>query len=136
MKYKILPHTADLRLKIYGKDYEELFQNAALGLANILYNNIAKKEKFIRGFENVSMESSDAITLLVGFLNEILSLSNIEKKVYPRVKILRISPTAIDAHILGVPVDHFDEDVKAVSYHNAEVRETDGGLETELVLDI
>ncbi len=135
-RYKILPHTADIRLKVYGKDYEELFQNAAFGFANILFNDVEKLIKRARGHKKILIESVDVAALLVDFLNNLLAESNIEKKVFPRIKILRISPKLVEAQLFGVSVDHFDEDVKAVSYHNAEIRKTDKGLEAELVLDI
>ena len=35
-KYEILPHPAELRLRIYGKTLEELFINAAFALAETL----------------------------------------------------------------------------------------------------
>jgi len=44
MKYKDLPHTADLRLEIYGKSLEKLFENSAEALAHILYRR-SKKDK-------------------------------------------------------------------------------------------
>jgi len=39
-KYKILPHPAELRLRIYGKTIEKLFENAAEAMANILNSKI------------------------------------------------------------------------------------------------
>jgi SHS2 domain-containing protein len=136
MRYKILSHTADLRLKVFGDDYEKLFVNAALGLANILFEDYKKLIKRARGHKKITVESENTGTLVVDFLNKILSESNIEKKIFPRIKILRVSPKVVEAQLFGVLVDHFDEDVKAVSYHNAEVTEEDGKLEITLVLDI
>ena len=136
MHYKILSHTADLRLKVFGDDYEELFVNAALGLANILFEDYKKLIKRARGYKKITVESENTGTLVVDFLNKILSESNIEKKIFPRIKILRVSPKVVEAQLFGISVDHFNEDVKAVSYHNVEVREKEGKLEITLVLDI
>lgn len=137
MRYKVLPHTADLRLRIYGKDYEELFQNAALGLANILQKDAEKKLKLARGAEKVTIEADGVETLLVSFLNQILSVSNINKKVYPKVKILYFSPQKVETQLSGMAVDGFDEDIKAVSYHEVEIEKNkDGIFETTVVLDI
>ena len=135
-RYRILSHTADMRLRAYGKELDELFQNAALGLANVLSENSERLIKRAKGFEKIEVEGSDAGELLVNFLNEILTRSNIDKKIYPRAKILRISPTLVEAHIFGVSVDGFSEDVKAVSYYDAEIKKGDGGLEATLILDI
>jgi SHS2 domain-containing protein len=137
MRYKILPHTADLRLKAYGENLEELFQNAALGLARVLCKDAEKKLKFARGAEKVGAEADGAEVLLVNFLNQILSLSNINKKVYPKVKILYLSPQKVEAQISGISVGGFDEDVKAVSYHGVKIEEDKNGfLEAPVILDI
>jgi SHS2 domain-containing protein len=36
MKYEILPHTADLRIRAYGASLSELFRNALRGLGAVL----------------------------------------------------------------------------------------------------
>lgn len=107
MKYKILSHTADLRLEVYGKTLEELFINAAEALSDILVpegslrqkklgtsdvrpakagSPAAKKKIFgtseVQQPERIELRSSNINTLLVDFLNEILARSNINKKVY------------------------------------------------------
>jgi len=136
-RFRVLSHTADLRLKIFGKNETELFQNAALALAYILFNDIERRLRFIRGYDSIRAEAADINTLLVNFLNELLTRSNVQKKVYPRLKILRFSPQVIEAQAAGFPVDYFDEDVKAVSYHEAAIKKNKRGiLETTLVLDI
>ncbi|MGC9046704.1 MAG: archease [Minisyncoccia bacterium] len=134
--FQILGHTADIRLKVVGKDYEELFKNSALGLAKILDNNFEKKIKFIRGFEKIVINADNYDILLVNFLNEILTKSSINKKVYPLVKILKLSPLNIEAHISGYSINRFDKDVKAISYHQSQIIKTKRGLEVIFVLDI
>lgn len=136
-RYKVLSHTADLRLQVFGGGYEELLKNAVLGLGNILSKGVEKKMKLTRGFEKVEVEASDREVLLVNFLNEVIALSSINKKVYPKVKVLRISPFVVEAQVFGVPVEKFDKDVKAISYHNAYISKTDKGiLKVTLTLDI
>ncbi|MBI4033959.1 MAG: archease [Candidatus Brennerbacteria bacterium] len=135
-RYQVLPHIADLRLKIYGKDMAELFENAALGLAHVLSKDAEKKLKLARGAEKITVEADEAGTLLISFLNRILSVSNINKKVYPKVRILYFSPQKIEAQISGIAIDGFDEDVKAVSYHDAKIEKNKDIFETTIVLDI
>lgn len=136
MRFRILPHTADMRLEVFGKSYGELLENAIAGLANVLCPEAEKKKKLGRGFEKISVQGPDKSTLLVNLLNEALTLSIINKKVYPRLKILKLSPRDVEAHLFGVKVDHFDKDLKAVSYHDAEIKETNKGLKATLVIDI
>ncbi len=136
-RFQILPHTADLRLKVYGKDLPELFENAALGLAHVLKEGAEKKLKLARGAEKISTEGDGVETLLVSFLNQILSLSNINKKVYPKVKILYFSPQKIEAQISGIPVSGFDEDIKAVSFHEVRIEKNEEDIfNATLVFDV
>lgn len=137
MRYRILSHTADLRLKVYGKDLEELFQNSVIGLSEIIFEGAEKMIKRVRGFEKIKVKASDPETLLVGFLSDVLTMVHTNQKVYVRAKILKISPVLVEAQVSGFSVPGFQKDVKAVSYHDVEVkRNKKGTLETTLTLDI
>jgi len=43
--FKILEHTADMRIRVQGHTEEEVFQSAALALAAILYPEYEKFKK-------------------------------------------------------------------------------------------
>lgn len=134
MRYRILSHTADLRLEVYGKTIEELFENATLALANILAPNV--KEKISTGLKaKLVVESASQNILLPDFLNEILAKSQIEKAIYFLEKI-KISGNRVEADLSGIRVDKFDEDVKAVTYHEVDIRKEGDLWKTKLVLDI
>jgi len=138
--FKIIEHTADLRLQVFGHNYEELFQNAVLGLNSILVNEKLRKVYYKKtpvGFEKIKIEGLDINSLLVNFLNEILTQSQINKKIYTRVKFLRFSEKFLEAHIFGVFIDYFDKDIKAVTYHGVEIKKNKRGIfEVVLTLDI
>jgi SHS2 domain-containing protein len=139
MRYKILPHTADLRLKIFGKTEEELFSNALLGLAAVIKKDAEKlaKRKPAGGYEKIVIEGHNREELLISFLNEVLVQANINKKIYIWVKFLKLSPYILEAHIFGTSVDHFDEDVKAVTYHDVKITQNKRGIfEVTITLDI
>ncbi len=142
-KYKLLEHPAELRIRIYGKTKEELFKNAALALADILKHNAklrmnantAKKER-------LKIKSVDIDSLLVNFLNEILARSQINKCVY-KISELKTQNSLLSATLIGYPVDHFDEDIKAVTYQDVDIKLTTKNLklktkewQTDLVFDI
>lgn len=138
LPFKLLSHTADVRLQVFGHNREELFQNAMFGLSSILFKDFDKlKKKLPAGFEKLKIEASDINALLVNFLNQVLTQSQINKKVYNRIKFLKFSEIALEAQIFGVVVDHFDEDVKAVTYHEAKIEQNKRGIfEITLTLDI
>ncbi len=138
-KFEALPHTAELRLRIYGKTIEELFSNAAEAMADTLkhnanlrmYADAAKKEK-------IKIKSIDPNSLLVDFLSEILAKSQINKCVY-LVSNLKLNPIpyTLNAICIGYPVERFDEDVKAVTYYGVDIKKNLQGIrQTEIVIDI
>lgn len=135
MPFKIIEHTADVRLLIQGHTEEELFQNAVAGVMHVVKRDVPKKPPV--DFEKVQAEGGDVYTLLINFLNEVLAQTQIKKKIYGRVKFLRFSVTGLEAQVFGALVESFDEDVKAVTYHGGDIkRNARGILQTEIVLDI
>jgi len=148
-KYEVLEHPAELRLMIYGKTIEELFINAAEAMANILSSKFKevqppKVDSQYLEVEPLKIESVDLNSLLVDFLSEILAKSQINKCVYlvSKIKITQLpnysitkSPS-LEAEFIGYPVEHFDEDIKAVTYEDLNIQKINGIWQTILVFDI
>jgi len=135
MKYKILEHKADIKIKVFGKTLEELFKNAALAMAQIL-----KRDPKLRIHPNASKEkmkikSLGREILLVDFLNEILARSQINKCLY-RVSSFKIQDSSIEAELISYPVESFDEDIKAATYHDLKISQKDGRFEVVILFDI
>lgn len=142
-KYKILPHLAELRLKIYGKTIEKLFMNAAEAMADVLAirdkRQAEKTEK-----EIIKIQSVDINSILVDFLSEILAKSQINKAVY-LVSDIKISCQSsvvgcqLEAQSFGFSVERFNEDIKAVTYQDLNIKQINppaGGWQTKIVFDI
>ena len=136
--FRVLSHTADVRLRVFGHHYEELFKNAALALASVLVKESAGRRKEpLGGYEKIRVEGQDINILLVNFLNEVLAQSQINRKVYEKVKFLKLSGKDLEAQIFGRPIEDFEEDVKAVTYHDVSISQNARGIwETTLTLDI
>ena len=140
MKFEILEHKADLKIKVFGSSLEELFKNAVLAMASIL----KKPELEVRSQEPedreiLKVESLDKETLLIDFLNEILAKSQINKKIYKveNIKIKVFQKNAIlEAELIGYPIEHFDEDIKAATYHNLKISQKDDKFEAVILFDI
>lgn len=136
MKYRVLSHTADLRLEVYGATPEELFMNSAEALAHILLPSL--KEKVLAGArETIKIKSFNQNTLLVDFLNEILSRSQINKAIYAVVSLkLDTKKVELEAVLSHVKVSEFEKDIKAVTYHETDIKKEGEVWKTRLVLDI
>lgn len=133
-KFEILEHKADLKIRVFGKTKEELFENALFGMETCLRPEIAvagetKKE--------IKIKSPDLPALLVDFLNEILYLNQVNEEIYNKVRFIKFSDIELRAELSARPVERFGEDIKAVTYHGLEAGQTkDGSWEAIVLFDI
>ncbi|HUP50290.1 MAG TPA: archease [Thermoanaerobaculia bacterium] len=131
--YELVEHTADIRIRVRAASREELFADALRGLMAVVDPHGLTAGA--AGAE-ISIDAPDTTVLLVDFLNEALSRAHADREIYTKVTFGRLTDTNLTARLEGVRVEGFGEDVKAVTYHEAEVREHAGEWSTLLVLDI
>jgi SHS2 domain-containing protein len=132
--YEIIQHTADIRIRVNARTVESLFEDALLGLMEVIYEDVNDGGEEA---ERIELESVDQTALLVDFLNEILTRCHVRRRRYIAARFALLSATAVTATVTSVAAGEFHEDVKAVTYHEADVRQSeDGSWETALVLDI
>ncbi len=139
--YEILEHPAELRIRVYGRTIEKLFENAALAMAQISSHNtkLRKINANDAKQEKIKVESIDINSLLVDFLSEILAKSQINKAVYLVSSIKYGKKAKLEAELISFPIERFDEDIKAVTYEDLDIKKVDppdGGWQTDLVFDI
>ena len=132
--FEEIEHTADRALRICGSNLEELLLNAARGMNSLM---VAKhtpcsghQEKF------VGLEAMDTEGLLVDWLSELAYWAEIEMLVFHKFKIESVSPTHIRAKIYGTRVTQLEKHIKAVTYHNLEIFQTENGLTATVVFDV
>ena len=124
MKYEILEHKADLKIKVFGKTKEELFKNALSAMTES-----QKGENFgDRVKRKIKIQSVDLVDLLVDFLSEALYLSQVKKEIYSDVKFKKFSDIGIEGELIGQKIERFGEDIKAVTYHNLNIIERENRI--------
>jgi len=134
MGYEILGHTADVRIKTFGKTVEDLFLSALEGLKEILHLSLKEKKIATR---TIALSAPDQTTLLIDFLNEILTDLHAEHFFPIKLNIMSLTKTSLEIDLEEVFCDAIGEDVKAVTYHEANIVKKDNGLfESLIVLDI
>jgi len=132
-KYEILEHKADLKIRTFGKQKEEMFLNMLLAMTES-QKAITLPEKVTR---EIKVNSSDLPSLLVGFLSEALYLSQVNREVYHNVKFKTFSDTEIKGEISGQKVERFGEDIKAVTWHSLDVHQKEDGIwEATVLFDV
>ena len=133
--FEILEHKADLKIRVFGKTKEALFLNAVLGMEECMRPEIKKPEEKTR--RNITVESIDLNSLLVDFLSEILYLIQIKREIYERIRFEEFSDFKIKAKLFGKKIKRFGLDIKAVTYHQLDIRQKkDNSFEAEIIFDI
>ena len=140
-RYRILPHTADGKFQAYGATLEEAFGNAALATASLMWD-WAKIEPRTR--YAIRVRARDLEQLLVKFLGEVLYLFETRRFLLGEVTGLTIERGEADSRIEAVFIgdavaDRYElfGDVKAVTYNEMKIEESDCGLySVQVVVDM
>ena len=137
MSITYLSHTADIRMLIEAETLQDLFGLGVKGMNTILKDKFCEGSHEIDNSTIIEVEASDNTNLLIDFLSYVLSSAYIEKSIYCGVKIMEFSEYRIKAKISGTRVEAYDEEIKAVTYHEANVIKNDKDLwETCIIFDI
>lgn len=137
--YELFEHTADIGLRLSGATREELFRNAALGLAELITDprSLEKEEAFE---EPLEVESAQAEELLAVWLRELLFRFSTALKIPLQISFETHEDTRIKARVRFARFDprrHEQRyEIKAVTYHGYRCEKTPQGYFAEVILDI
>lgn len=133
MPYKINEYINDTRLAVRGRNLEQFFTDAFLGVLYMM--KPAQKfapEKIER---EIFLEAIDTTSLLVEFLNETTSLASANKEFYTNIIFYRIQPTSLRAKLFGISIESFHREINQLAYHDAEVKQVgDGAWESVIII--
>lgn len=134
-RFEILYHTGDALIKVVAPSIELLFSAALDGMNHIILSGKMKKNKQLTRV--VEIYAPDKVSLLIDFLSEVLTLSQIESAIFCKFEILKLSDTHLKASLIGFKVSEFDQEIKAVTHHRANIiKNNQGNYETQIVFDI
>ncbi|MGH7569149.1 MAG: archease [Gemmatimonadales bacterium] len=127
--FKFVPHTADIAVELTARDEPGLYQAGLDALRTLL---VGESEVVPREERAIEVGADDPGERLVRFLSEVLYLYETERFLPART---------LPAGIAGEPFDPSRHaalrEVKAVTYHGADVRRApDGALQATIVFDV
>ncbi len=136
-KYELIDHTADLGIKVHGDSLKELFENAAYSMFDIM----AELDKVkVRDWIDVEIEKEKTDELLADWLRDLLYKFNGEGYLLKNFKIREIDEKGLKAKVGGEKLDlschPLKKEIKAVTYHQLEVKKTNKGWEAQVIFDI
>jgi SHS2 domain-containing protein len=133
--FEILEHTADIGLRARGSTLENLFENACLGMLEIM----GAKTDDGRNEEGLvlDMSGNDFGGLLVDFLNEVIYVVDRSEARIARVALQRDGNLLVSTVVWGASPDPPDgTELKAATYHQLSVRQTKDGWVATVYFDV
>ena len=139
-KYELVDHTADLEIKVYGKDLEELLKNCSAAMMDVIcdLNTIELKNQY-----SVSSSGNSEEELLVNLLQELLYLHEIKKLLFCKFEFKindNIKNKEVEGFVWGEEINFSRHDllndIKAVTYSDLKVEHKNGKLSAKITFDI
>ena len=136
-RFELLDHTADIGIMVYGEDLKSLFQNAAEAFFHLITD--LKKIK-LRTERKIEIGEESLERLMVDWLSELLYLYDVEHLLFKRFNVESVGKEGLKAKVKG---EFFQEGVhmiktgvKAVTYHQIEVRQEREGWRARIIVDL
>ena len=130
--YEELEHTADVALRVWARNFEDLLRQSAEGMYDLMGVEL---DRTVEKNGTFHLEDGNREIQLVDFLNEILYLAEQETSIFKNF--------AFSEHEIGVSVKasgfkaiSIHRNIKAVTFHDLDINETDRGLETQITFDV
>ena len=132
--FLVVDHTADWALRIQASDMKELLITAALGMNNLLADDISAISLDIS--KRIEITAIDKESLLVEWLSELAYWAEMESIIFPKFIVDSISEAHISANAIGGQVKELQKHIKAVTYHNLKIIKTNKGIEATVIFDV
>jgi SHS2 domain-containing protein len=135
--YELIDHTADLGIRVRGDDAAALFANAGEALFDVI---VGTALLYAREHRQVRAAGEDWPDLMVNWLRELLALWTLEGFLVKTVTIRQICEQHLSAVVGGESYDPrrhaIENEVKAVTYHQASVRQASRGWRAQIIFDV
>jgi SHS2 domain-containing protein len=135
--FEVLDHTADIGLIVYGEDLKALFENAGKAFFHLI-TDLKKVRRRVERRIHIERESLDR--LMVDWLSELLYLHDVENLLFKGFKVESVGEEGLRAIVRGEPfqegVHVIKTVVKAVTYHQIEVRQKNGRWRAQIIFDL
>jgi SHS2 domain-containing protein len=143
-KFEVVDHTADIGLKVWGKNFSQLLKNAACGMYSLICQVEQVEKKLCKKVCVEFSPTSEQELLLVIFLNELLYITSTKMLVFKdfKVKIKNFfnKKIVVESTCLGERYNSQKHgkflELKAATYHNLKISKRNGFLYTKIFFDV
>lgn len=144
-RYRYLEHSTDAIVQAHGSSLEELFENSAMGLVNIMFDidkvENRQSETIIASDENLENLLFDWLekVLLKIFIDQIV-LSRFSIRFFEKHKNLEEKRYFLEAQVGGEKVNYdkhnYKIEIKAITYHELKIQRTDTSYVATFLVDL
>jgi len=139
-RYEVLEHTADIRVRVFAESEEDLFENSAVCLFELLTDSKVKAQKT----RKIELNAASLEDLLILWLNELISVFYSYKflPVEYKIAIEEVSGAKkLTASIAGAEFNPYADkgiksEVKAATYHNLKINNDKTKITAEIIFDV
>ncbi len=140
MKYKFLPHTADVMFEAYGKTPEQLFENSALAVEEIMVklSTLNTEEHY-----EVTLQANTLEDLLYDFLSELIFVKDTEGFLFKKFEVVINHKNKkyelfakCEGELINRKKHELLADAKAVTKHLFEIRQEENKWIAKVIVDI
>lgn len=133
--FREIDHTGDWELEVWAPDLEGLLEQAAAGMYEMSGLEFGSELQVTREF---TFDDGDRETLLVQFLSELVYTLHAEHLAFYEFDATfpETEGESVAVQAVGDPVAGIDKEIKAVTWHDLSIEETDRGIEARVTFDV
>ena len=132
--YEEVGHTAEWSIRVWAPSMTELFIEAARGMLSLV--DLDAEQAAEADWREISLRADDHEALLVKWLHEILFVLETRYVACSEFEIRVQESPELSGRIKEVPAARPKKHIKAVTYHELDIQERGGRLETMIVFDV
>ncbi len=136
IKFEYFDVTADIGVKVWGVDINEIFENTAIAVTSLMLDPLKIGNKIVK---EIFIEGNDLSSLLINWITELLIIRDSEGILFSSFEVkVSIDGKSLNAKNYG---DYFigntlEMDIKAITYSLFKLEKQDGQYYLQFVLDI
>ena len=140
MEFRYLDHMSDAIIEAYGSSLDEAFENSAKGLVNTMFHikEITPDQEY-----EIIAKGYDIESLLYDWLEKVMLRILIDHIVLSDFKV-KISESngnyflkgIVKGEVLDLQKHHYKVEIKAVTYHEMEIKQKGNIITTRFLLDL
>lgn len=133
--FREVDHTADVEIEVWGEDIASLFEKAAQGMYHL--SHIREKEPSPEIVSHsFQLNGGDLESLLVAFLSELLFYLETEQLKFEKFTLEFDEEHSLRAQLEGFQIAGMDRDIKAVTFHDLDIKRKETGWIVNVVFDV